>query len=127
MAGRSVKVAAALLPLLFGACASPPPPDSLSAARVQVGQATAPVPEAQVYLQSAREKLAAAERAAAGEDMVRADLLAREALADVNVAQATVQAAQAEAAVEDVEKAIQALRAETAPRTASPAPVQPRQ
>jgi len=85
------------------------------------------VPEAQVYLQSAREKLAAAERAAAGEDMVRADFLAREALADVNVAQATVQAAQAEAAVEDVEKAIQALRAETAPRTASPAPVQPRQ
>jgi len=127
MAGRSVKVATTLLPLLIvGACASPRPPESLAAARLQVGQAIAPGPEAQVYLQVARQKLAAAESAAADDDMARADYLAREALADVSVAQATVQTAQAEAAVEDLEKAIQALRAETTPRANTPAP-QPRQ
>lgn len=119
--------AMALVPLMLAACASEPPPASLQAARVQVGQATAPTPDAQLHLQEAREKLNAAEQAAASDDMAEADMLAQEALANAQLARASVQAAEAEQAVRDVERAIQALRAETNPGAppAAAAPAQP--
>lgn len=90
--------AMALVPLMLAACASEPPPASLQAARVQVGQATAPTPDAQLHLQEAREKLNAAEQAAASDDMAEADMLAQEALANAQLARASVQAAEAEQA-----------------------------
>lgn len=120
--GRLGMAATILLTLGLAACGGgAETPQSLTLARsqlnsAQTGGSLAALPDAQVHLAAARDRLAMAERALADDEAERADLYAREALAEVSVARAKARANEAQSAAADIERAIEALRSETQAR-----------
>ena len=100
----------------LGACSSTPPPrEEMAVAKTTVDRVTtAPgtAAAAPVELQSARDKLARAERAMANKDYDEARRLADEAQADARLAEAKSQAARSEQAVQELQGSVRALNEE---------------
>ena len=113
-AARPLLAAGALLAL--AACSSTPdaPPPSLPAARAAIGNVN--VTDVSRYaateLQTARERLDAAEAAWRAENYVQSARLSEEALVTIRVAEAKTASARAEEARADVERTIRTLENE---------------
>lgn len=101
---------------LISACASTPPPsDELAVGAAAVERATSSAAvEAPVELAAARDKLARAQAAYAGHDLVLARQLAEQAEADAGLAEATSRSARAQRALAEVQEGIRQLRDEAA-------------
>ncbi len=101
--------------ILVAGCASVPPPTAqMAVSKAAVARAiTADTNEfAPVELQSAKDKLARAERAMAQEHYELAKQLAEEAQVDARLAEAKSQSAKAQKAAIDSQQAIRVLREE---------------
>jgi hypothetical protein len=101
--------------LLMAGCASVPAPTAqmaVSKAAVQHADTAGTTEFAPVELQSAKDKLARAEKAMAQENYELAKQLADEAQADARLAEAKSETAQAQKAAQDSQAASRALRQE---------------
>jgi hypothetical protein len=98
---------------LLSACASAPPP-SLAQARGEVAEAgNAPADSySQAQLDEARLKLGQAEAAAQKDETTEADRLAKESLADLQLARSLAEAQHAEGARNDMQATIHSLSVE---------------
>jgi hypothetical protein len=113
---------AAVLALTLGACASQPlPTDQLALAEQAIRDAerAGAVEAAPVEMRNAREKLAAAQRAAGEREVVTTTRLAEQAQVDAQLAEATARAAKSSRAVTELEDSLRALQRE-AQRPAQP-------
>jgi len=106
--------ASAVAALFIAGCASTPPIEQMTIAKVAVDNATsaggnefAPLP-----LKSALEKMDAAERAMAAEDYVLARQLAEQAQVDAQLAAATARSAKAQKAASALQEDNRVLRQE---------------
>ena len=101
--------------LLMAGCASGPAPTAqmaVSKAAVEHASSASTTEFAPVELQSAKDKLARAEKAMAQENYELARQLAEEAQADARLAEAKSESAQAQKAARDSQDASRALREE---------------
>ena len=115
MRKRGVAVLLAGGVLLIAGCASVPAPTAqmaVSKAAVEHASSAGTTEFAPVELQSAKDKLARAEKAMAQENYELARQLAEEAQADARLAEAKSETAQAQKASQDSQAASRALRQE---------------
>lgn len=115
MRKRGVAVLLAGGVLLMAGCASVPAPTAqmaVSKAAVEHASSAGTTEFAPVELQSAKDKLARAEKAMAQEHYELARQLAEEAQADARLAEAKSETAQAQKAAQDSQAASRALRQE---------------
>lgn len=109
---------------LLAACASEPAPRSLAQARqaVETAQEAGAFTAAPLEMRVARDKLDAAQAAAADKRNKDADRLAQEAIVNAELAQAKTQEAESRSALTNVQRSVEALRSQGG---VAPAPSQP--
>ncbi|NOT67827.1 MAG: DUF4398 domain-containing protein [Methylophilaceae bacterium] len=101
-----ISLAAATLLLVAGCASAPAPLEQIAVSKAAVSSATSAGGNefAPVTLQSARDKLAAAERALADKNYALAKQLAEESLVDSKLAAATARSAKAQKAAKAVQE-----------------------
>ncbi|MCK9469900.1 MAG: DUF4398 domain-containing protein [Porticoccaceae bacterium] len=114
-ATRWVATATLSCALLLAACAGNPPTSELAVASQAVNAADTAggTQYAPVEIRTARDKLAAAERALADKDYDKARQLAQQAEWDARVAERKAQAEKVQRALQDAQQAVEELREET--------------
>jgi hypothetical protein len=112
----------AVLLALAGCASAPPPNDHIAVAKASVSRAEqAGAPQlAPVELQTARDKLARADKAAVDGQPVPAAELADQANVDAQLAEATADTQRSHKAAMEFEASMQALRNASAPGSNSP-------
>jgi hypothetical protein len=111
---RSIGVTAVAAVLVAGCASIPAPTEQIAVSKAAVGSATSAGGNelAPVQLQSALEKLNAAERAMAEEENLKARQLAEQAQVDAQLAAATARAAKAQKAVGELREGNRVLHQE---------------